>query len=129
MVEHKTVAVDFDGTIAGYDNGWQGKPAEDPTRGAANALRALVTKGYTIVVFSCRASDPDGVKQIRDWLMAHNMLQYVSEVTNVKPRAVAYVDDKAVGFRGDWLAAIKGVDALADRQKGKTHDGAPRLHP
>lgn len=117
MSDGKTVAVDFDGTIAGYEHGWQGKPAENPTKGAAEALRTLVMKGCTIVVFSCRANESGGVQDIRDWLMRHDMMQYVSEITNVKPRAVAYVDDRGVAFQGDWLAAVQGVDHLIAEEK------------
>ena len=126
MTEANVLGVDFDGTIAGYEKGWQGAPGEDPIKGAREALRAFVMKGYTIIIFSCRADNPQGVEDIRQWLLRHDMLQYVSDITHVKPRALAYIDDRGIAFRGDWLAAVQEVDRFAakerEKQKGK-HDG------
>lgn len=121
MTEAHVLGVDFDGTIAGYDHGWQGPPAEDPTKGVREALRAFVAKGYTIVVFSCRANTADGVQDISNWLMEHHLREFVSEITNVKPRALAYIDDRGIAFRGDWLAVVHEVDRMAaeERQKGR----------
>lgn len=114
-----TVGVDFDGTIAGYDKGWQGPPAEDPIRGAREALQAFKMKNLEVVVFSCRADNPQGVEDIRQWLVQHDMMQFVDEITDKKPKAIAYVDDRGVAFRGDWLAALHEVEHLLAKEKQK----------
>jgi trehalose-6-phosphatase len=117
MADRKRLRSTFDGTLAGYEHGWQGPPAEAPTKGARSAMQALKAKGYTIVVFSCRASDPGGVQDIERWLVQQGMARYVSEVTDVKPKAVAYIDDRGVPFSGDWLSVLTKVDALASKAK------------
>jgi hypothetical protein len=40
-----------------------------------------------------------------DWLKKHDLSQYVSKVTAEKPRAVAYIDDKAIEFQ-NWKTCL-----------------------
>jgi hypothetical protein len=40
-----------------------------------------------------------------EWLEKNNMSQFVSKVTSEKPRARAYIDDKAVKFT-DWASCL-----------------------
>ena len=40
------------------------------------------------------------------------MAQYVSKVTAEKPRAFAYIDDKAVPFAGGWDNVIAQVNNM-----------------
>jgi len=49
-----------------------------------------------------------GVELIWEWLEAHDMSQYVSEVTAEKPRAVCYIDDKAIRFL-DWESTLDNI--------------------
>jgi len=120
----KTCCVDFDGTLHPYSNGWTGMVPDDepPTDGAREALRALRVKGYLVVVFSARATTNEGVTGIRNWLARYSLLQFVVEITAVKPIAVAYIDDRAVPFNGNWFAAIRGVDALAAKEEKEIAD-------
>ena len=39
-----------------------------------------------------------GIELVWDWLKKHDMAKFVSKVTAEKPRAVCYIDDKAVEF-------------------------------
>ena len=39
------------------------------------------------------------------------MDKFITKVTSEKPRAVAYIDDKAIKFE-DWEQTIKDVNAL-----------------
>ena len=116
----KTVAVDFDGVLHPYTDGWVGStPADEPpTPGAREFLEALAANGYVVVVFSTRCDHPEGLDGTVGWLDRHGLLHFVDRVTHEKPAAVAYVDDRAVPFAGDWEAVRAGVERLAD---GRSH--------
>lgn len=114
-----TVAIDFDGTLAQYENGFQHPPMEPPTDGARVALMILKQRGYDIVIFSVRATEPAGVRAIRAWLERYDMAKYVTGITGIKPKAVAYIDDRAVPFRGNWLDCINQTDLLQAAEEAK----------
>ena len=115
----RTVAVDYDGTLHPYNGGWSGVVPKDepPTPGALEAMRALKIKGYQIIIFSVRASVPEGVKGIQDWLVKYGLAPFIDGVTAEKPHAVAYIDDRGVPFTGNWFAALRGVYALDAKEK------------
>lgn len=103
----RTVAVDFDGVIHGYSRGWQGGELYDvPTAGAAEALHEL-SKHYKLVVFTAR-HDVDAVWA---YLRSHRLAQYFVDVTNRKPAAVAYIDDRAVRFH-DWGQVLEDLRSI-----------------
>lgn len=121
----KTIAVDFDGTLHPYTEGWTGStPADEPPLpGAALALQDLTESGYQVVVYSVRADHPEGLRGILDWLALHDLRQYVEDVTHLKPAAAAYIDDRAVVYRGDWAECVEEARRLADGG----HGAAPRV--
>ena len=49
-----------------------------------------------------------GTQLVWDWLMKHNLDKYISKVTAEKPRAVAYIDDKAFRFT-DWNSCLSDL--------------------
>jgi hypothetical protein len=92
-----TIAVDFDGVLFNGD---------EPIEGAHDAIREL-SKRYRLVVHTAR-HDLAGV-QFR--LAHHRMGHHFYDVTNRKPAAVAYLDDRAVRFV-DWDQAVKAIEDL-----------------
>ena len=110
--ETYNIGIDFDGVIHRNSKGfYDGTVYDDPIEGSFEALRAISEK-YRIVVFSAKAREDrmlingkTGVELIWEWLEKYNMSQFVAEVTAEKPRAVCYIDDKAIHFT-DWLSAI-----------------------
>ncbi|MEM4721777.1 MAG: hypothetical protein QXT73_06950 [Candidatus Methanomethylicaceae archaeon] len=102
----KHICVDFDGVLAEYD-GWRGPSVlGKPMEGAKDFLVQLVRMGYRVVVHTAR--EP---LLIRNWLKEHGMFKLVSKVTKEKIPASAYIDDRAICFRGsfeDVLEAVKG---------------------
>lgn len=113
-----TVAVDFDGTIHPYTKGWIGSTPEDepPIDGAIEFLAQLRSDGYRVVIFSTRCDNPEGLKATVRWLDKWS-IPY-DAVTCQKIPAVAYVDDRAVPYLGNWEDARAGVDRLAG---GRSH--------
>ncbi len=103
------IGVDFDGVIHANTKGfYDGTVYDDPIPGSREALESL-SKKFTIVVYSAKArkdrmliGGKTGAELIWEWLRRHEMDSFVSDVTAEKPRAVFYIDDKAVRFNGQW---------------------------
>lgn len=114
MSPPRTICLDFDGTLHPYTAGCVGPiPADEPpTPEAQMFLRHLRADGYKVVVQSARASFPEGLAGIEGWLAKWIAPGMVAAVTAVKPAAVAYVDDRAVPFTGDWQAVLNAIKNL-----------------
>lgn len=92
-----TLCIDFDRTLHRYSKGWHdGSCYDRPVKGAKTAVKRLVKK-YSVVVLTARKSNTH--YKVRAWLKKWGFPKV--KVTNIKPNAVAYIDDKAVTFR-DW---------------------------
>ena len=109
------IGIDFDGVIHRNSKGfYDGTVYDVPVDGAKEALEAIAEK-YVIVVYSAKArkdrmliNGKTGVELIWEWLKDYDMAHLVSEVTAEKPRAVCYIDDKAIRFT-DWRSALESV--------------------
>jgi|TARA_E500000305_G_C4021401_1_gene239042 hypothetical protein len=103
------IGVDFDGVIHQCSKGfYDGTIYDPPIKGSYHALEAL-SEEYDIIVYSAKArfdrpliDGKTGVELIWEWLKKHNMDKFVKDVTAEKPRAVFYIDDKAIRFNGIW---------------------------
>jgi hypothetical protein len=103
----KTVCVDLNGTLDTY-TGWRGPDYWYPPRpGVDRFLGELHARGYRVVVLTTRETNG-----VWNWLRQHGLDQHVDEVTNKKVRAVAYVDDRAITFRGDYDATLRILDSF-----------------
>ena len=72
---------------------------------------------YEIIIFSAKArkdrmliNGKSGIQLIEEWLQAHGFMEYIKEVTAEKPRAVAYIDDKAFRFR-NWKETFNNLES------------------
>lgn len=124
----RTVAVDFDGVLHPYTQGWIGSVPdnEPPMPGSGAFLVRLEALGFEIVVFSTRADHDEGRVGIEQWLAKWYGAATAGRirVTHEKPPAVAYVDDRAVTFRQDslnWGDCLNQVVTLAS---GRAHGAA-----
>ena len=106
------VCVDYDGTIVQ----WSDLDSEDPPLqpGVVEAMRAFAAAGKRIVIFTSRLS--------YQWLQYENRTEYeqyhhvrdvlnkngipFNDITGEKVPAEVYIDDMAVGFRGDWADVL-----------------------
>jgi len=123
--EAVNIGVDFDGVIHKCSKGYfDGTIYDDPIAGSYEALEAL-SKEYTVIVYTCKAK-PDrglvngktGTRLVWEWLEKNGMSKFVSKVTSEKPRALAYIDDKAIKFK-TWpqaLGSLRAKDILKDEQ-------------
>jgi|WetSurMetagenome_2_1015567.scaffolds.fasta_scaffold165991_2 hypothetical protein len=100
----RTVAIDFDGVLHRYSKGWNGGKCYDrPTDGALIAVKQLLRDGYDVVVVTAR----ENLYPVEEWLYKWGFPDL--EVTNTKIPAIAYIDDRAVEFKGDWNCALRKV--------------------
>ena len=99
------VALDFDGVLHDPERVAPGQRMGVPVDGALESVRALVAAGHTLIVHTARENRGDHVTK---WL---NYFGFPAlPVTQVKPNADVFVDDRAVRFT-DWpstLAALEG---------------------
>lgn len=103
----RTIAVDFDGVIHKYSKGWQdGSIYDTPVEDSEKQLKRLVDKGYKVVIFTTRVNPEMGDdielerKKMEEWLTANGFLidVHYHEITALKPKAIAYIDDRAIRF-------------------------------
>lgn len=98
------VCVDLDGVLNTFDV-WRSPEYFHPLRpGARDFLARLHERGYRVVVFTVR-----WYEWVEKWLEENNVGQYVDEVTDRKPPAQVYLDDRAVCFQGDFDEAYHRI--------------------
>jgi len=94
----KWIGVDLDGTLAEY-HGSMGKAIGRPILPMLEMVQALLRSGIEVRIFTARASDPDQIPAIRQWLGWHGLAGCA--VTNVKDfDCHLIIDDRAA--RAVW---------------------------
>jgi hypothetical protein len=104
----KTIAIDFDGVIHTYSNGWRdGTTYDVPVEGAFDQIKKLLAS-YCVYIHSTRDSE-----QILEYVLFHapdilcRVIPHdsvfwndvgVLGVSNRKIAAIAYIDDRAIRF-------------------------------
>lgn len=93
----KTICVDFDGVLNEY-NGYEEGNLGEPLSASKEFIRQL-RKKYKVVILTSRPKE-----QVIDWLNNNGFPSM--EVTNRKIPAVAYIDDRAIQFKGSYILTI-----------------------
>ncbi len=110
------IAVDFDGTIASYADGWEGwDVVGEPIPGALEFLKALHKAGHRIMIFSARARAPEGKKAIEEWIVEYGLDDIIEGVTHEKlPYFSLIVDDRAIRFEENFRDILKFILKFRD---------------
>lgn len=121
---HKRVMIDFDKTISDYRNGWNGGKLtdEEPISGAKEALDELHRRGIEIFIFTTRASKRNNgeltsklIADLKGWLNKYDI--YYDGITGEKLAAMAYVDDRAIRFGGNWRRTLEEVLEIVESEE------------
>ena len=91
----RTICIDFDGVICAYGKkGWnEGKVSGNVIEGAFEGLVTLEEAGFKVVILTARKRT---IKKVIAWMKEQGFSHL--EVTNVKPSAIAYIDDRGIRF-------------------------------
>lgn len=119
--DKNNIAIDFDGVIHNFDKGYyDGTCYGDPLPGALDAIKEL-SKKYNIIIYSskCLPDRPlvnglNGKQLVTEWLTKYKVLKYIRDITHVKPRAMVYIDDKALRFTS-WNDVMKQLATLLNK--------------
>jgi hypothetical protein len=112
-----TVVVDWDGTCV--PSAWPDRPTEW-LPGAEKAINDLLDYGLVVQIHSTRLHAFEGdyktpnTTRKEDYDYIRKMLDTagftsVGIIEDSKPGAVAYVDDKAIRYEGDWQAVVDQI--------------------
>ncbi|KKN03285.1 hypothetical protein LCGC14_1109210 [marine sediment metagenome] len=123
MDETKRVIVDFDGTICGFafpDTG----PLEP---GVKEALQEIRDMGYEIVIHSCSTSthwrgvedlknSVSHFKRIFKFMVLHDLPfdRILADENYDKPIASFYIDDRGIGYHGNWNDVVNEIIERGD---------------
>jgi hypothetical protein len=101
-VKRYTVCVDFDGVLHDFDGRWKGHSSieGEPVAGAL-AWLASVVDDYDVVILTTRGATVLGQEAVKRWLERHGFEQVEQiMVTDEKPPALIYIDDRGWRFEG-----------------------------
>jgi len=118
--ESQIIAIDFDGVIHSFELGFHdGTIYGTPIPGSIESIKKI-SKKYKIVIYTAKAkkdrpliNGKTGIELVWEWLKKYDIDQYVQEVTAEKPRAICYIDDKAIRFI-DWNQTLNDLLNFTD---------------
>lgn len=99
-----TIAVDFDGVLHDPYRRRPGSRLGAPVDGAQESMARLRRRGHHLIVHTCR---PVGDVRVRNQLLEWGRAEGIGwhDLTNAKPLADVYLDDRAVRFE-NWEQAL-----------------------
>ena len=108
----KTIVFDFDGVIHSYKSGWQGCDiiSDEPVQGIKETIDNLREKGYEVVIVSTRSASILGRNAMEKWLAKYNIV--VDKISDIKPPALVYIDDRAITFEGNTDGLVEKICAF-----------------
>jgi len=118
--ETKTIAIDFDGVIHSFEFGFHdGTIYGTPLPGSLESIKKIAEK-YKIIIYTAKAkkdrpliNGKTGTELVWEWLKKYEIDTLIADVTAEKPRAVCYIDDKAIQFI-NWDQALNDLSTFTN---------------
>ena len=109
--KRKTIAIDFDGVIHKYSQGFKGldNAYDEPMEGTFKALTKLKSLGFQLKIMSSRPAPV-----IEEWLEKYGMSELISEVSNHKFPATIYIDDRGFKFES-WDQVDEIIEIMSEQ--------------
>jgi protease I len=116
----KNLAIDFDGVLHNDSKGYfDGTCYGAPLFGSLDSIVQL-SKHYKLMVFTAKAKSTrplvngkSGTQLVWEWLDKYGFKPYIETVTAEKPRAFAYIDDRAIRF-SSWKQVMEDLDSIKE---------------
>ena len=111
------IAIDFDGVLSTYENGYTTEgPLDPPVEGAKEFVWWLVNHKYEVFIFTARCDmhthGPTIVLReqlrIREWLRLHGFPE-IETITGWKIHADFYIDDRGFRFEGEFGPVLQFI--------------------
>ncbi len=100
----KLICIDLDGVLNTYCGNYEENEIPSLREGAFEFL-ANLSKEYRIVIFTTRSRN-----SAKNWLVRNNLMQFITDVTDVKPRFASIIlDDRALNFDGNFNKAYEKI--------------------
>jgi hypothetical protein len=102
------IAIDFDGVISDFTGNRPFDNLNPPVTGAIEAIRSYQDAGLNVVIYTTRAGSLKEVNYISQWLRLYGLENRRIEkidITNKKPPAIVYLDDRGWLFTGSFPTA------------------------
>lgn len=111
MGNKRTICFDFDGVINSYKSGFTDIDdiPDEPVAGIDYVFRKLEKDGYDIKIHTTRACTYRGKVAVWEWLRKYGLNTFISDVTDSKPPAWVYVDDRAIQFDGNVASLYEKI--------------------
>lgn len=115
------IVLDWDGTCV--EEIWPGNDG-DWLPGAVDSIKEMLDAGYEVMIHSTRLSKMDvdevtpfegheeTVRHIREKLQKAGLHEVGIWLQDWKPGAIAYIDDKAIKFSGNWEEIMKEINKI-----------------
>ncbi|MFW5953619.1 MAG: hypothetical protein ACOCSJ_05590 [Candidatus Natronoplasma sp.] len=119
----KVIAIDFDGTLFEYDGWKNSNHYGEPIDGAKEIVEKLRDKGFKIMIFTTRGNEKVVKEALEEYDIPYDYINEnphtppEAEISDVKPPANYYIDDRAIAFKGDWKEVMEEIDRRESEEK------------
>lgn len=113
-----TIAIDFDGVIHSYEAGWQDGEIYGEVVPGFWEWAKEAEPIFNLVVHSARSGSLGGNEAMSKWLQSKFPPELAPmprlEFSYDKPKAMLYINDRALTFNGDWYDRDLSPSALRE---------------